>query len=368
MGGRRRVVLRGLILSVGLGGSLAVPLFAQPATQRTPNVEGTWIPAPWHLHFTFNHRFKAAGGDVFDGGKVTNWPSFGLGLGLWRPASAGVRYTSRPQVGERPNEWFPYLKVLPYSAPGERFAISVLGGYDTGIESWDGELSAQVRLWRFRLLAAARGFSKALATDDAGLALAGGVNLRLNRYLSLAGDVADLVAGPDLKAGWSAGLQVAIPFTPHTLSIQVTNTRSTLLQAASFSLDNALVYGFEFTVPFSGFARWGRIFKPGAQGVQGAQGAQGQVPGAAGERVVRIDVRSYTFGDGRITIPAGTTVRWENGDAVAHTVTADDGSWGSLLIEPGGMFERTFDEPGGYTYHCVPHPFMKGVIVVEGGT
>ncbi|MBI4513842.1 MAG: plastocyanin, partial [Gemmatimonadetes bacterium] len=56
-----------------------------------------------------------------------------------------------------------------------------------------------------------------------------------------------------------------------------------------------------------------------------------------------------------------------NGDAVAHTVTADEGSWGSPLIEPGGMFQRTFDEPGRYTYHCVPHPFMKGVIVVEGG-
>ena len=48
-------------------------------------------------------------------------------------------------------------------------------------------------------------------------------------------------------------------------------------------------------------------------------------------------------------------------------VTADDGSWGSELIQEGGRYSRVFETPGRYPYHCVPHPMMKGTVVVEGG-
>jgi len=78
-----------------------------------------------------------------------------------------------------------------------------------------------------------------------------------------------------------------------------------------------------------------------------------------------VEIKSFSFQPASITVPAGTTVTWINWDGVAHTVTADDGSFKSPNI-PGhrGKFERSFSEPGTYKYHCTPHPSMKGEVVV----
>jgi plastocyanin len=66
-----------------------------------------------------------------------------------------------------------------------------------------------------------------------------------------------------------------------------------------------------------------------------------------------------------IRIRAGQSVAWLNHDPMVHTVTADDGSWDSGDIRPGGTFLHTFATPGRYPYHCRPHPQMRGVIIVE---
>ena len=57
-------------------------------------------------------------------------------------------------------------------------------------------------------------------------------------------------------------------------------------------------------------------------------------------------------------------MRVVNLDTVAHTVTADDGSF-DLFVEPGA--EATFaapDAPGGFAYTCQVHPAMTGVLTV----
>jgi glucose/arabinose dehydrogenase len=78
-----------------------------------------------------------------------------------------------------------------------------------------------------------------------------------------------------------------------------------------------------------------------------------------------VEIKSFSFQPASITLPAGATVTWINRDPVAHTVTADDGSFKSPDIAGnGGKFERTFSEAGTYKYHCAPHPSMKGEIVV----
>jgi nitrite reductase (NO-forming) len=46
-------------------------------------------------------------------------------------------------------------------------------------------------------------------------------------------------------------------------------------------------------------------------------------------------------------------------------VTADDGAFDSGNVDPGQSWRRRFDTPGTYPFHCTPHPFMKGVIVVR---
>jgi plastocyanin len=76
-------------------------------------------------------------------------------------------------------------------------------------------------------------------------------------------------------------------------------------------------------------------------------------------------MRTMTFSPKRLEIAAGTTVIWTNNDQLVHTVTADDGSWDSGAIEPGKTWTHTFTQPGEYSFHCTPHPFMKALIVVR---
>jgi plastocyanin len=54
-----------------------------------------------------------------------------------------------------------------------------------------------------------------------------------------------------------------------------------------------------------------------------------------------------------------------NADQVQHSVTSEDGAFDSGLIDSGRSFERVFDRPGSYSYHCTPHPFMHGRVIVE---
>jgi len=63
---------------------------------------------------------------------------------------------------------------------------------------------------------------------------------------------------------------------------------------------------------------------------------------------------------------------WTNVDDVAHTVTPDEstedsysGEFGSTgVIMPGETYEFTFTEPNEVPYHCEPHPWMTGTIII----
>ena len=61
-------------------------------------------------------------------------------------------------------------------------------------------------------------------------------------------------------------------------------------------------------------------------------------------------------------------MEWSNDGRSPHTITADDGSLDSGDLPPGAGFERTFDEPGVFTYSCRYHGSpgvgMTGTIVV----
>jgi plastocyanin len=50
---------------------------------------------------------------------------------------------------------------------------------------------------------------------------------------------------------------------------------------------------------------------------------------------------------------------------VTHTVTATDGRFDSGNIEPGERRSLTFSRAGTFPFHCTPHPFMRGEIVVR---
>jgi plastocyanin len=147
-----------------------------------------------------------------------------------------------------------------------------------------------------------------------------------------------------------------IPGSPHTLSFQVSNNGATTLQGASrprpTELDQ-LRYGFTFTVPLSP-GRFLSIFRsPPAP------------PPLAADAAVRVELRSIAFAPGEVRIKAGQAVEWINLDPVAHTATAEDGSWGSPSFSQNERWTRVFPLPGRYPYYCIPHPQMRGVVIVE---
>jgi len=78
-------------------------------------------------------------------------------------------------------------------------------------------------------------------------------------------------------------------------------------------------------------------------------------------------IKQVHFNPARVTVKPGDTVEWENDDIFSHTVTAEDGSFDSGLIDPGHSWQRTFTNTQTVAYHCRPHPNMKATLIVQGG-
>ena len=82
-----------------------------------------------------------------------------------------------------------------------------------------------------------------------------------------------------------------------------------------------------------------------------------------------VAIRDFGFHPDSLSVPPGATVTWVNCEDVGqepHTTTADAGiGWASPDLSPGNRFSHTFPTPGPFPYHCTPHPFMVGKVVVE---
>jgi plastocyanin len=83
----------------------------------------------------------------------------------------------------------------------------------------------------------------------------------------------------------------------------------------------------------------------------------------AGETsVVKID--NFSFGPDTINIPVGTTLTWQNGDDIPHSIVAEDKSFRSKALDSDDQFSYIFSKPGEFVYFCGLHPFMKGRVIV----
>jgi hypothetical protein len=85
---------------------------------------------------------------------------------------------------------------------------------------------------------------------------------------------------------------------------------------------------------------------------------------------------------GQITIRVSDTITWTNNDTQVHTVTSGygagieslmnnkrgtpNGLFDSGSFKPGQTWTHTFTKPGTYTYFCTIHPWMDGVVTVQG--
>lgn len=79
------------------------------------------------------------------------------------------------------------------------------------------------------------------------------------------------------------------------------------------------------------------------------------------------------FSPNVITVEVGDTVTWTNNDGTMHTVTSGtsdgaktnaDGTFDSGFLNTGDTFSYTFTEEGEYEYFCMPHPWMRGKVIV----
>jgi plastocyanin len=340
---------------------LAAPLSAQSLLSRSPNLAGTWVPDAGVVQFNFLHRFYVSGAPAHS---VINFPTFTLAVGLPAHLGIGMRYATHADAttGSGANETEFYLRWRHALSPNGPLAISVTPAYNTAAKSLDGEASLDWTSGPVTFLGAVRGMSKAYGIDTARLALAGGAVFRLNSYVGVSGDVASLLstrAGE--KAAWSVGVVFGIPNSPHTFSLHASNVDVNNIEGSSRKGPaatglNKLLYGFEFTIPLH-LSRFGVWFHKSA----GAAVA-GDVNTPVGATVT---ISAMKFPEDTIVVTAGQAVRWNNADPLGHTITFDGGEHGSELINPGNGFVHRFDRPGTYTYHCTPHPFMKGVVVVK---
>lgn len=80
---------------------------------------------------------------------------------------------------------------------------------------------------------------------------------------------------------------------------------------------------------------------------------------------VSMDIKSFAFAKGDITIKKGTKVTWTNQDTVAHNAYGDNSSGPQgKLLNKGESYSFTFDTVGKFDYLCQPHPYMKGLVNV----
>ena len=81
----------------------------------------------------------------------------------------------------------------------------------------------------------------------------------------------------------------------------------------------------------------------------------------------RVVAGNFSFAPTLIHVRRGQSVRWVHcgPELEAHTVTANDGAFDSGAVPKDSAFTHTFSAVGTFPYHCTPHPFMEGTIVVD---
>lgn len=119
--------------------------------------------------------------------------------------------------------------------------------------------------------------------------------------------------------------------------------RPGLLGAGLVVVGLALIAVGSASAPFAGYGPGGMM---GAGGGYGPGGMMGWGPAPTAPAGTSVRMAGSRFDPPTLTMAAGASLSWFNDDALAHTITAANGSWESGNLAPGGSFERRFDSPG----------------------
>ena len=86
--------------------------------------------------------------------------------------------------------------------------------------------------------------------------------------------------------------------------------------------------------------------------------------GSACAAVIEIKIKDLAFAPVEVTAHVGDTIKWVNGDFVAHTATARNGAW-DVQIAPKASKSLVLKAAGAVDYFCKFHPQMTGKITVS---
>lgn len=78
-----------------------------------------------------------------------------------------------------------------------------------------------------------------------------------------------------------------------------------------------------------------------------------------------VEIEKLAFAPREIVVEVGATITWMNRDGSRHSATSDGAEFDTGEIASGDEAQITFEEAGTFAYHCTPHPFMRGTVVVR---
>ena len=97
-----------------------------------------------------------------------------------------------------------------------------------------------------------------------------------------------------------------------------------------------------------------------------------------GQKKLRIQIIGNSYWPKVAAVPAGTIVEWTNEDiftfangefAGIHDAVSDEapegGHFSSKMLGHAEKWSTVLTKKGEYKYHCTPHPYMEGTIIVE---
>ncbi len=347
-----------LVVEVLAALTAAPAVRAQSLLYRTPNLSGDWVTVPGVVQFNFIHRFNVS---PAPSRTFTNFPTFTFAVGVAPNIGLGYRFATRAipdtsSASTNESELYARWRFWGGREGTDGLHAALTPAYNFRAKSVDGELSADYTWGPLTVLGAVRELGKPFGVSGARTALAGGALVRLSQYVALSGDYAKLLGG-DTTAAWGAALQVQIPGSPHTFALEVSSVASNTLQGSSRGINLAGIrrlYGFEFTIPLhlSRFAPW---VHPG----------RAPALGETGRAAAEVRVSALAFPSDTTRIAVGQIVRWINQDPLDHSISFEVEGPPSGPLPAKGSYAVKFDRPGIYPYHCTPHPFMKGVVVVR---
>jgi len=85
--------------------------------------------------------------------------------------------------------------------------------------------------------------------------------------------------------------------------------------------------------------------------------------GASRAEIVQVKIEKLAFTPQQVSAHVGDRIEWVNGDFIAHTASARDGSW-DVMIPANGTGSLVLKTAGTFDYYCKLHPNMTGSISV----